>query len=501
MSDRLDTSALLLSRLRHGDDAAAQTLFDRYLIRLTSLARARLSQRFSSRLDPEDIVLSAYCSFFVAARDGRFSVDPEAGLWPLLVTITLRKLYRQIDRQTAEVRSVDREESPSSNQFALASVASREPTPDEVIAVTDEIDTLLRSQSPETRRILELRLQGEGIQAIAVDIGRSERTVRRTIAKIRTSLASKHEIETQPIVRDEVAGTDHIEVPEQQHAPAVKTSIEYSDLVIERLIGSGGMEKVYRARWKSDSTRVAVKFLRKRFLQHELAVRMFLQEARIVAELNHPGLVQVHGLGQTPYGALFIVMDFVQGGDLGSQIQNGAISPHQSVQWVTEACDAMSHAHERGLIHCDLKPANLLLDCVSRIRLTDFGLARSIEGESPTVPQLAGTAAFMAPEQIADCWGNVGPTTDVYGLGAVLYNLLTGHAPYEGSRAPDVLSQVVSSRRPQPVTEQIPTIPSELSRICDRCLEKSPANRYQSTADLRAALVDVLDRLASEQAN
>jgi serine/threonine protein kinase len=89
----------------------------------------------------------------------------------------------------------------------------------------------------------------------------------------------------------------------------------------------------------------------------------------------------------------------------------------------------------------------------------------------------------------------------VYGLGAVLYNLLTGHAPYEGSRAPDVLSQVVSSRRPQPVTEQIPTIPSELSRICDRCLEKSPANRYQSTADLRAALVDVLDRLASEQAN
>jgi RNA polymerase sigma factor (sigma-70 family) len=251
MSNQADKSALLLSRLRQGDDAAAQTLFDRYLIRLTSLARARLSQRFSSRLDPEDIVLSAYRSFFVGARDGRFSVDSKSGLWPLLVTITLRKLYRQIDRQTASARSVDREESPSSNRHALASVVSREPTPDEVVAVTDEIEALLRSQSPETRRILELRLQGEDADTIAAEIGRSERTVRRTMARIRKSLGTKHGIETDPVIRDELAEIEPATVSEQQqvaHISTVKTSIESSDLVIEQMIGSGGMGRVYRTR-------------------------------------------------------------------------------------------------------------------------------------------------------------------------------------------------------------------------------------------------------------
>ena len=118
-----------------------------------------------------------------------------------------------------------------------------------------------------------------------------------------------------------------------------------------------------------------------------------------------------------------------------------------------ETCDALDHAHERGVVHCDLKPANLLLDEDGRIRVTDFGLARSLAGETPWAAEVEGTAPFMAPEQASPIWGPIDHRTDVYGIGAVLFTLLTGRPPFVGRRLPDVLAQVVSAT-PVPCARQ-----------------------------------------------
>lgn len=186
-----ETSAEILARYRDGDERAAEELFARYVGRLTLLARSRLSSKLASRTDPEDVVLSAYRSFFVAARDGRFVLARSGDLWRLLVSITMHKLHRQVRHHTAERRSVSREQ-PGAGVEDLAVVA-REPSPADVVAITDELEVVMNSLDPLARRVLELRLQEEPLAVIAVDVGRSERTVRRTLATIREQLSQRRE--------------------------------------------------------------------------------------------------------------------------------------------------------------------------------------------------------------------------------------------------------------------------------------------------------------------
>ncbi len=185
------TSAELLGRYQRGDDKAADAIFHRYLERLTRLARTRLSSRLASRTDPEDVVLSAWRSFFVGARAGKYSLRRSGDLWRLLASITLHKVYHQARRHTAERRSVAIEQSLESlnNGFPLA--AEREPSPEEAIALADELEAVMFQLDREGQRVLELRLQGESLAGIAEDIGRSERTVRRVLAQIRTLLAGR----------------------------------------------------------------------------------------------------------------------------------------------------------------------------------------------------------------------------------------------------------------------------------------------------------------------
>ena len=182
-------SAELLQQFRRGDEAAATELHDRYVARLIALARSRLGGRLAARLDADDVVQSAYRSFFLRARAGQFSLQRSGDLWRLLARITLRKLYRQADRHTAERRSVQRETAAlaleSDAAFALK---SREPTPDEAAALADELAFAMRRLNEFERRVLELRLQEQTIDEIAAELGRSERTIRRTLATIRHRL-------------------------------------------------------------------------------------------------------------------------------------------------------------------------------------------------------------------------------------------------------------------------------------------------------------------------
>lgn len=265
-----------------------------------------------------------------------------------------------------------------------------------------------------------------------------------------------------------------------------RAPLAYSDYRLERLVGAGHVGKVYRAWQRSLERPVAVKYLRKTFQQQPEVVERFLEEARTVARLRHPGVVGVHGVGRTPGGGYFIVMELVEGPDLARLCRLGTVAIEDAIRWVRAACPAVQHAHENGIVHCDLKPGNLLLDSDGRVRVSDFGLARSHRDAAEH--RVAGTAPFMAPEQVSEVWGPIGPRTDVYGLGATLFTLLTGQPPWPGTRRADVLAQVVSAARAQDSRLLRPEIPQALSQICQRCLAKVPNDRYRSVLELDAAL-------------
>jgi serine/threonine protein kinase len=272
-------------------------------------------------------------------------------------------------------------------------------------------------------------------------------------------------------------------------APDPRAPLAYDDYLLRRLIGSGGMGKVYYAWQQSLERPVAAKFLRKSFLENPAAVERFIAEARTVARLRHPGIVGVHGLGRTPGGGYFFVMDWVDGTDLARVVrESGPVSEVDAVRWMIAACGAVEEAHRHGVVHCDLKPGNLLLGRDGRVRVTDFGLARSQDQDTHAEEAVEGTASFMAPEQVARHWGPISEETDVYGLGAVLYTLLTGRPPWLGRTLPDVLAQVVSATPVLPPDELRPRLPALLSEVCRHCLAKPPSERYPTIRELRRAL-------------
>jgi serine/threonine protein kinase len=196
----------------------------------------------------------------------------------------------------------------------------------------------------------------------------------------------------------------------------------------------------------------------------------------------------VHGLGRTPNQGYFLAMDLLAGGDLGRRIADGSFSIVEVVRWMRQVTAATAYAHERGVVHCDLKPSNILLDERGDARVTDYGLAVSPAEDLWRPRALAGTPAFMAPEQIDPIWGPLTPRTDVFGLGAVLFALLTGQAPYQGRRTADVLAQAVSGQAVPPPASLRPDVPSEVEAICIHCLTKSPAERFSSAAEVYDAL-------------
>lgn len=185
-----ETSAELLARYSGGDDRAAEELFSRYVAKLTFLARTRLAPKIATRTDPEDIVLSAYRSFFVGARSGRFLLRRSGDLWRLLVSITMHKLYHHVRHHRAAARSVQTEQTLDINGGERFPT-SREPSPEEAIAVADELQKCMAGLDAFSRRVLELRLQDESLSSIAADTGRSERTVRRMLATLEERLSKQ----------------------------------------------------------------------------------------------------------------------------------------------------------------------------------------------------------------------------------------------------------------------------------------------------------------------
>jgi RNA polymerase sigma factor (sigma-70 family) len=182
----------LVARYRRGDEQAADELFRRYVGRLTALAQSRLSAKMSRRIDPDDVVQSAYRSFFIHARDGAYSLDESGDLWRLLVVMTLNKLRTQVEHHTAGKRAMQAEQSVAggdgSRMLPPPEAMAQEPSPEEALAVVEEVAELMRDMTPPQCRMLEMRLQGYHLEEIAAEVQRSERGVRRLLDKVKERL-------------------------------------------------------------------------------------------------------------------------------------------------------------------------------------------------------------------------------------------------------------------------------------------------------------------------
>jgi serine/threonine protein kinase len=264
-------------------------------------------------------------------------------------------------------------------------------------------------------------------------------------------------------------------------------------------LGRGGMGVVYRARQVKLNRVVALKMVLAAGHADPREVARFILEAEAVAAIRHPNVIQVYDSGEF-HGRPYMAMECAEGGSLVAVLRaGGKLQPNVAAELVTKVARGVQAAHDRGIVHRDLKPHNVLLDdpppgapagTWGEPKVTDFGLAkRGGTSELTQTGAVMGTPAYMSPEQARGETKSVGPAADVYALGIILYECLTGTVPFTGEDAWSVIRQVVSVE-PEPVTRRVAGVPRDLDLICRKCLEKSPADRYASAG----ALADDLQR-------
>jgi serine/threonine protein kinase/WD40 repeat protein len=278
--------------------------------------------------------------------------------------------------------------------------------------------------------------------------------------------------------------------------PAPGTKVRYfGDYELLEEIARGGMGVVYKARQVSLNRTVAVKMILSGQLAGEAEVKRFHAEAEAAAQLQHPNIVAIHEIGEHE-GQHYFSMDCVEGEDLADRVRNGPLPACEAAGLLKTIAEAVEYAHRQGILHRDLKPSNVLIDQAGRPRITDFGLAKRMtadEGATQT-GQVLGSPRYMPPEQAAGRRGEVGPASDVYSLGAILYHLLTGRAPFVAEAMQEILRQVLNDA-PLAPRRLNPGVPRDLETICLKCLEKEPGHRYPTAA----ALAEDLGRFLNDE--
>ncbi len=274
-------------------------------------------------------------------------------------------------------------------------------------------------------------------------------------------------------------------------APEAGARIKYfGDYELLEEIARGGMGVVWKARQTSLKRDVALKMIRAGALASPEEVQRFLREAEAAANLQHPNIVAIHEVGEHE-GQHYFSMDYVSGRDLGAIVQDGPLSAQVAARYVKIIAEAIHFAHQRGTLHRDLKPQNVLIDEADQPRITDFGLAKIAKDDSNLTHTgtVMGSPSYMSPEQAAGRVGDIGPASDVYSLGATLYELLTGRPPFRGATAMATLYDVMETEPVAPRRLEA-DIPVDLETICLKCLEKAPSARYPTAR----ALAEELDR-------
>src|SRR5881275_3321690 len=278
---------------------------------------------------------------------------------------------------------------------------------------------------------------------------------------------------------------------DEAFAPTGTRMLKYfDDYELLQEIGRGGQGVVYRARQKSLNRIVALKVIGLAHWATEAHVKRFRLEAEAAASLNHPCIVPIYEVGERG-GACYFSMGLVDGGQLDAVTKGEPIPIRHAAELIAKLARTVSYAHEHGILHRDIKPGNVLLDAKGEPHLTDFGLARLVETESTVTHtmEVLGTPSYMAPEQAVGNNAGVTSTTDIYGLGAVLYHLLTEHPPFAAGTTYETVRLVLDTEPRQPRLLN-PKVDRELATICLKCLDKDPKRRYASAL----ALAEDLER-------
>ena len=267
--------------------------------------------------------------------------------------------------------------------------------------------------------------------------------------------------------------------------PATGALLPYfGDYELLEKISQGGMGIVYKARQVKLNRIVAVKMILGGQLASETDIQRFLTEAEAAANLQHPNIVSIHEVGEHE-GRHYFSMDYVEGKNVADFIKDNSLSAARAARLIKTIAEAIHFAHQRGTLHRDLKPQNVLIDAEGQPRITDFGLAKLTRTDSSLTREgvVMGSPSYMPPEQAAGKNDLVGPASDVYSIGAMLYHLLTGRAPFM-AETPLATLRKVMEEEPTAPSKLNPKMPSDLETICLKCLEKQPLRRYHSAREL-----------------
>jgi serine/threonine-protein kinase len=284
--------------------------------------------------------------------------------------------------------------------------------------------------------------------------------------------------------------TSNSQITDQQDdASSTKLPEEIASYQIVRELGRGGMGVVYHAHDPTLRRDVAMKMILSSELVGRSLLMRFKTEAEAVARLQHPNIVQIFEVGSDndrPY----IALEFVDGPDMAAWIKEKPISPELAAQSILTLAQAMQYAHDKNVLHRDLKPANVLVGPAGQLKISDFGLAKHLddnESGKTTTGDILGTPSYMAPEQAAGHSELIGPATDQYALGSMLYALITGRPPFLSAKAMDTVSKVINDE-PLPPGKMVSELPRDLETICLKTLQKNPSERYSNCKELAADL-------------
>src|SRR5262245_5550388 len=268
----------------------------------------------------------------------------------------------------------------------------------------------------------------------------------------------------------------------------------FGDYELLQEIARGGMGVVYKARQLSLNRVVALKMMLPSLLASATEVRRFSAEAEAAANLQHPNIVAIHEVGEHDV-RIYFSMDYVEGQSLAALVREHPLPAETAARHVKIAAEAIHYAHRQGFLHRDLKPSNILIDEANQPRITDFGLAKRMDGASrlTITGAVLGTPSYMSPEQAAGKSDQVGPASEVYSLGSILYELLTGRPPFQAATPLDTVLSVLNSE-PAPPRLLAPKLNRDLETICLKCLEKERRRRYQSAQELADDLERYLNR-------
>src|SRR5437667_5133189 len=271
---------------------------------------------------------------------------------------------------------------------------------------------------------------------------------------------------------------------DERASKSARLSGEFGDYELLEEVGRGGQGVVFRAKQKSLNRTVALKVISIGQWASQAHLKRFRREAEAAASLDHPGIVPIYEVGERD-GSCYFSMKFVEGGQLDAVIRRTPMSVRKAAELIANVARIVHYGHEHGILHRDIKPGKILLNAKGDPHLTDFGLARLVESESSVTQTLEvlGTPSYMAPEQAVGNNAAVSSVTDVYGLGAVLYQLLTGQPPFAGGTTYETIKLLLDTEPRQP-RQLNPKIDRDLSTICLKCLEKDPMRRYSSALAL-----------------